>query len=70
MTSYTFKNKFGIWITILVIIDGTEPTLFNDFDNTIHYSYFRLKEIESKHNSGQNYQDIINSMHKISEVEI
>lgn len=70
ISSYRFKNSLGIWTTIEVIIDGTEPALFNDFENTLHCSSYELKIIEENHGSGKSYRSIIESLPKLSEVEI
>lgn len=70
ISSYRFKSNSGIWLTVEVKIDGTEPAIFNDYDNTLHCSASGLAEIERMHTRGINYRDIIESFERLSEVEI
>ncbi len=70
MTTLSFKNDSGIWISITVIIDGIEPALHNDFHNTLHCSFAEFRDIERKHESGQSYKSIIDSFQKLSKIEI
>ena len=70
MTTYSFKNDKGIWVCVKAIVDGTEPALYNDFDNTIHCSFFELGQIDEAHRTGKSYREIIGSMQKLSEVKI
>lgn len=70
IVTYTFKNSFGIWVTVRVVIDGTEPAILDDYSMVIHTSHSEFRDFEKAHESGKSYREIVEGLPKISEVVI